>query len=112
LSSGGVLAAKCTVDISKFPFDSQTCKLQFTVWNTYASDVMLYTDTSDPFSLDFYTHHSDWSLQSHSAEAYVWNNFSVESVHFSIAFSMVKCGNHYIHKHYDTTDCYCNHHHD
>jgi hypothetical protein len=84
LSSGGVLAAKCTVDISKFPFDSQTCTLQFTVWNTYASDVMLYTDTSNPFSLDFYTDHSDWSLQSHSAEAYVWNNFSVYEIKFTI----------------------------
>lgn len=84
LSSGGVLAAKCTVDISKFPFDSQTCTLQFTDWNTYASDVMLYTDTSDPFSLDFYTHHSDWGLQSHSAETYVWNNISVYEIKFTI----------------------------
>jgi hypothetical protein len=35
-------------------------------------------------SLDFYTHHSDWSLQSHSAEAYVWNNFSVYEITFTI----------------------------
>ena len=84
LSSGGVLAAKCTVDISKFPFDSQTCTLQFTIWNTFASDVMLNTVASDPVSLDFYTEHSDWSLQSHSAKSYLWNNFSIYDVTFTI----------------------------
>lgn len=84
LSSGGVLAAKCTVDISKFPFDSQTCKFQFCVWNTIASDVMLYTDTSEPFSLDFYTENSDWSLQSYSAKTHVWNHFSVYDITFTI----------------------------
>ena len=66
---GGVLSAKCTTDISKFPFDSQTCILDFTTWNIFSSDITLSLVSDSPVDLGFYGRNPDWVLQSYSARA-------------------------------------------
>lgn len=66
---GGVLSAKCTTDISKFPFDSQTCILDFTTWNIFSSDITLSLVPDSPVDLGFYGRNPDWALQSCSARA-------------------------------------------
>lgn len=64
-----VLSAKCTTDISKFPFDSQTCILDFTTWNIFSSDITLSLVPDSPVDLGFYGRNPDWVLQSCSARA-------------------------------------------
>jgi len=64
---GGVLSVKCTNDISKFPFDSQTCILDFTTWNVFSSDITLSLVPDSPVDLSFYGRNPDWILQSCSA---------------------------------------------
>ncbi|VDI30277.1 Hypothetical predicted protein [Mytilus galloprovincialis] len=73
---GDVLSSKCTTNIYKFPFDSQTCYLRF-----YVSKMPLKTVTlnpaSNPVQLAFFTPNSDWSLQSYKGETSIWNGFSL-----------------------------------
>ncbi|CAC5393635.1 CHRNN [Mytilus coruscus] len=65
---GGVLNAKCTVDISKFPFDSQTCVLQFGTLGLGTEDVILVTSPyQQPLDLSFYTPNANWKLESYRA---------------------------------------------
>lgn len=65
---GGVLNAKCTVDISKFPFDTQTCVLRFGTWGLGTEDVILVTSPyGEPLDLSFYTPNANWKLESYRA---------------------------------------------
>ncbi|CAC5393638.1 CHRNB3 [Mytilus coruscus] len=65
---GGVLNAKCTVDISKFPFDSQTCVLQFGTLGLGTEDIILVTSPyQQPLDLSFYTPNANWKLESYRA---------------------------------------------
>ncbi|CAC5407623.1 CHRNN [Mytilus coruscus] len=58
---GGILKAKCPTDISKFPFDTQTCTLQLITWGFVQSNLLL-SSNSDKARLDFFAAHSDWDL--------------------------------------------------
>ncbi|CAC5385548.1 unnamed protein product [Mytilus coruscus] len=63
-SPGDVLDVKCTTDISKFPFDRQTCRLHFIPYGIpipYISFTHLYKDHQCQF--DYCTPHSDWTLE-------------------------------------------------
>ncbi|CAG2226820.1 unnamed protein product [Mytilus edulis] len=59
-----VLSSKCTTNIYKFPFDSQTCYLRFFVLSMTSKTVTL-NPASNPVQLSFFTPNSDWSLQSY-----------------------------------------------
>ncbi|XP_052083476.1 acetylcholine receptor subunit alpha-1-B-like [Mytilus californianus] len=71
-----VLASKCTTNIYKFPFDSQTCYLIFNVVGMPVNIVTL-NSVSDPVELSFFTPNSDWSLQSYKGETSNWNGYSI-----------------------------------
>ena len=64
-SPGGILKAKCPTDISKFPFDSQTCTLQLMPWGFIQANLLL-TSNFDKAQLDFFSQHSDWNLLEYS----------------------------------------------
>ncbi|XP_052083651.1 acetylcholine receptor subunit alpha-like [Mytilus californianus] len=64
-SPGGILKAKCPTDISKFPFDSQTCTLQLMPWGFVKSNLLLSANF-DKAQLDFFSAHSDWNLLEYS----------------------------------------------
>ncbi|CAG2196927.1 unnamed protein product [Mytilus edulis] len=72
LGLGGILSAKCTTDISKFPYDSQTCNLKFAVWGLSAETAVLI-ESSDPINMLFYTPNSNWNLTSYHSRAVIWN---------------------------------------
>ncbi|CAC5385192.1 unnamed protein product [Mytilus coruscus] len=65
VSFGEVLSSKCSTDIYKFPFDSQTCELEFAAWGVYARDIRLLA-VSNPIDLSFFTPNSDWDLVSNN----------------------------------------------
>ncbi|VDI73704.1 Hypothetical predicted protein [Mytilus galloprovincialis] len=63
-SPGDVLDVKCITDISKFPFDRQTCTLHFIPYGIpmpYISFRPLYKE--DQCQFDYYTPNSDWTLE-------------------------------------------------
>lgn len=64
-SPGGVLNAKCPTDIAKFPFDEQTCDLQFVPWGLSLQYVILYPEFEN-IQLQYFTSHSDWKIVDHS----------------------------------------------
>ncbi|XP_071145101.1 acetylcholine receptor subunit alpha-1-B-like [Mytilus edulis] len=83
IAYGDVMSSKCTANVYKFPFDSQTCYLNFVVWGIAASDINLIAD-SIPVDLSFYTPNSDWSLESYKGETLLWNGYSNFKMTFTI----------------------------
>ncbi|CAC5407064.1 unnamed protein product [Mytilus coruscus] len=90
------MSAKCTTDISKFPYDSQTCKFKFLVWGYLAREIILNL-ASDPFSEKFFIPNSNWKFISYNIRTFSWNGYSTlefsmtikrESLYYSI---MVVC---------------------
>jgi hypothetical protein len=59
---GGILVSKCPTNISKFPFDTQTCRLAFSSWGILSSNLIL-SSVYEKAVLKFFTPHSDWTLQ-------------------------------------------------
>ncbi|XP_063409782.1 neuronal acetylcholine receptor subunit alpha-3-like [Mytilus trossulus] len=78
---GGVMSAKCTTDISKFPYDSQTCKFQFLSWGIDEYELTLNL-SSDPLGLQYFTPNSNWNLSSYDIRIFSWNGYS--TLEFSI----------------------------
>lgn len=56
-----IISAKCPTDVSKFPFDTQTCTLIIIPWGMSSSQVTL-TSVYSKAQLGFYTPHADWTL--------------------------------------------------
>lgn len=65
-SPGGIIQAKCSTDLSKFPIDSQTCKLQFIPWSSSSSIVKLIAGQNE-INLNFFSDNSDWDIKETSA---------------------------------------------
>lgn len=62
---GGILVSKCPTDISKFPFDTQTCRLKFSSWGILSSNLIL-SSVYAKAQLNLFTPHSDWTLQEYT----------------------------------------------
>ncbi|XP_046582662.1 neuronal acetylcholine receptor subunit alpha-3-like [Haliotis rubra] len=61
------LETSCTIDVSNYPFDVQSCIINITGW-TYATDELdLQIDPDKPITLDLYSHHGEWELTDTSA---------------------------------------------
>ncbi|CAC5407628.1 unnamed protein product [Mytilus coruscus] len=80
---GDVLSSKCTPNIYKFPFDSQTCQLLFVVWGSTINDIHLKADP-DPVDINFFKPNSDWTLQSYQGETYLWHGYDVFEISLTI----------------------------
>lgn len=81
---GGVMSAKCTTDISKFPFDSQTCTLLFGTWALPLTQVILSTALETPVDLVFFTPNSNWNLKSYRAYTFFIGGYVGYSVEITI----------------------------
>ncbi|CAC5421488.1 CHRNN [Mytilus coruscus] len=62
---GGIINAKCQTDISKFPFDRQTCTLTFVPWG-FMSPQLTLNSIYDEAQLIYFSPHSDWKLEKYS----------------------------------------------
>lgn len=80
---GGVLKAKCTTDIFKFPYDTQKCNLQFNVWGYLETD-SYFKLSKNPINQDFSTVNSNWELESITASIRSWNGYSNLDVYITI----------------------------
>ncbi|OWF50353.1 acetylcholine receptor subunit alpha-1-B-like [Mizuhopecten yessoensis] len=58
---GGLIDVKCNPDVSYFPFDTQTCSIQFATWGYSQSEVWLKPFKKE-LTLDFYETNGEWSL--------------------------------------------------
>lgn len=60
---GGVFKTMCQIDITYYPFDSQSCSLTFGAWSYYTTKMNL-TTSSDYINLDTYEKNGEWSIES------------------------------------------------
>ena len=56
-----VIQATCSVDVTYFPFDTQSCVITLSGWAYDSSEVMLYA-SFDTIMADWYMHNSQWEL--------------------------------------------------
>ncbi|XP_048741565.2 neuronal acetylcholine receptor subunit beta-2-like [Ostrea edulis] len=58
-----VFQSQCSIDVTYFPFDTQTCDIVFTLWSHYSSQVNL-TSAKDAVARDQYQSNSIWEIVS------------------------------------------------
>ncbi|KAK3104666.1 hypothetical protein FSP39_007415 [Pinctada imbricata] len=63
-----VFTTKCSIDMTYFPYDTQTCDIEFTVWSYKSDDVNISYNARLIF--DDYEEHSIWSIESSNSD--VW----------------------------------------
>ena len=63
-SPGEVMTAKCRMDLSKFPFDEQTCLFIFGMWIVPPTDIRTIA-SSDKSIIDYFIPMSDWKVTSY-----------------------------------------------
>ncbi|XP_076085318.1 acetylcholine receptor subunit alpha-type unc-38-like [Mytilus galloprovincialis] len=83
VSFGEVLSSKCSTNIYKFPFDSQTCELEFAAWGVYARDILL-KGVSNPIDLSFFTPNSDWELVSNILTTHPSTGYSIFEIELTL----------------------------
>ena len=62
-----VFESRCSIDITYFPFDQQTCSLEFEIWSFIATEVEIYSSEGVEYK-DNIQEHSSWKLLGASAE--------------------------------------------
>ncbi|CAC5422084.1 CHRNA7 [Mytilus coruscus] len=62
---GAIIKSNCPTDMSKFPFDVQTCTLKFIMWS--AGPAFKLTSNSDELLMDFFIPNAHWNLVNHKA---------------------------------------------
>ena len=60
-TTGGLIKSTCSVDVSKYPFDEQICRSDFTVWGYDVNHVTLIT-ASNSVDTSLYTCNVAWEL--------------------------------------------------
>ena len=61
--TGGLFKFYCSLDVTTYPWDSQTCPLKFLVWGYYSNEVRL-TTPSYGIEHRYYRENGAWELQS------------------------------------------------
>ena len=72
-SFGGLIAVRCDLDMTYFPFDKQTCKLQIENW-AYHGDEVALRNKSHEILLDKFEQNGVWTVdktESNYADTYV-----------------------------------------
>ncbi|XP_065936799.1 neuronal acetylcholine receptor subunit beta-2-like [Magallana gigas] len=60
-----VFQSQCSIDVTYFPFDTQTCNIQFTMWSHYTYQVTL-SSSSSSVEMDDYKVNKVWKITSTS----------------------------------------------
>ncbi|KAK3612319.1 hypothetical protein CHS0354_011037 [Potamilus streckersoni] len=77
----GIWKSACNIDITYFPFDTQTCDLKFGTWTYLTKDVII-TVVNDPIDMKGYETNSEWSIVHTSV--YTTENIGKPSVVFKL----------------------------
>ncbi|CAC5370281.1 CHRNA6 [Mytilus coruscus] len=61
-----VFESQCSIDVTFYPFDDQTCHIIFTIWTYRYDEVEI--DSKSKFEIDEYTENSLWAITSTSVQ--------------------------------------------
>lgn len=78
-----LLTTTCSVDVTNFPFDKQTCKLELVSFGAFPSEVLLNA-ADNTASVPYYTEHGTWELVETSLISYPFDTGSMFEVHITI----------------------------
>ena len=85
------MKTRCAIDVSRFPFDQQNCKIVLGSWGLMNPMINLY-HMDDSISTKFYTKNALWSLMSINTStsnsydrfSYYWPDIKTEDIIISI----------------------------
>ena len=66
---GDVFQTLCTVDVSRFPFDTQVCKYEFSTWMYSRKDINLTVEESR-VDMSFYQENGEWEVIKTEGESF------------------------------------------
>ncbi|VDI01899.1 Hypothetical predicted protein [Mytilus galloprovincialis] len=78
-----VIETSCQVDVTYFPYDQQTCKLQFVSYGSLATEVLMNSATNEAIT-PYYTEHGTWDLEKTATSSYAFSSGSMFEVHITI----------------------------
>ncbi|XP_069116920.1 neuronal acetylcholine receptor subunit alpha-6-like [Argopecten irradians] len=81
---GGLIDVKCDPDVRHFPFDFQTCSIQFAPWGYSRNEVAL-KPAKPNITLDFYEPHGEWSLENTETGTYILSDISLVTFNITIS---------------------------
>ncbi|XP_045177362.2 neuronal acetylcholine receptor subunit alpha-2-like [Mercenaria mercenaria] len=58
---GDVMTTTCNIDVTYYPFDTQTCEVTFIPWGSLVSELYLYA-AQEMVSRRFFTENGEWAL--------------------------------------------------
>lgn len=64
---GDLIKSTCTIDVYKYPFDTQECTLTFAVWGYFSGMIYIYSVRKD-IDLELFTKSSTWTLTKSEAK--------------------------------------------
>ncbi|XP_033761784.1 neuronal acetylcholine receptor subunit alpha-7-like [Pecten maximus] len=68
-SPGKLLKSTCSVDMSKFPADTQICSIRVLLWTSFPEVVLTYTSTV--LDTTYYTPNGEWNIDGTSVSYYM-----------------------------------------
>ncbi|XP_069131779.1 acetylcholine receptor subunit beta-like 1 [Argopecten irradians] len=80
LFAGDVISSACDIDVTYYPFDSQTCILEMMPWG-YLSTEIMFLSKADNADMSYYSPHGTWDLiatQSKSTTVGDYSRYIVE----------------------------------
>ncbi|XP_059158985.1 acetylcholine receptor subunit alpha-like [Physella acuta] len=84
---GSLFATYCELDLTDYPFDHQTCTIQF-VAMTLSSDEMSFKTMSTDMGLTFFTKNGEWELLDTSMKTSILNTGSLYMSSIEVTFVM------------------------
>ncbi|XP_033727668.1 neuronal acetylcholine receptor subunit alpha-2-like [Pecten maximus] len=83
VSAGKLIRSSCTIDMTNFPLDSQTCSLVVIPWGYLATEINLtYIDHS--FETRFLSPNGEWDIESKSSETVDDPTYITNAVAFNL----------------------------
>lgn len=79
---GAILKSHCPTDMSRFPFDVQTCTLRFVMWS--AENAFEFISNYNDLLLDIFNPNSHWTLEHHEASCEYDKDIATFSVRISL----------------------------
>ena len=78
------ITTSCVMDMTYFPFDKQSCSIQFTTW-MYGSQKIQYFLLKDYVNLDYYSTNGVWSLVSLNASVSTTDKLPIVEIKFVLS---------------------------
>ncbi|OWF50067.1 neuronal acetylcholine receptor subunit alpha-2-like [Mizuhopecten yessoensis] len=85
-SSGKMIKSSCTVDMTRFPSDTQRCSLIILPWGYMYTEIQL-AYIQPTFQMEYFNENGEWNVDSTSVERYKGFGHAVNALSFTIVLT-------------------------